>query len=179
MLLLRQRSIFADSDLSAWRKPSLDGDIVLLPPPSSWDTSPKTILLFTSTCQHFTSALGVDDAEYSHRQGFQQPGERISTDLEGNVLFWETATFPLLGSHFRAGVMMCWEHFMNFQFTSPSSVLRILCWTSSFFFFCCYFSALYSAAQKTAQHLLPQWCSIECSSWTPDNHCCLLQVWFP
>lgn len=142
------------SDLSAWRKPSSHWDIDLLPPTSSWDTSPKTILLFTSTCQHFTSPLGVDGAEYSHRQGFQQPGERISTDLEGKVLFWETGTFLLLGSHFRAGVILCWEHFMNFQLASPFSVLRILCWTSSLF--CCYFSTRYSAAQKAAEHLLSQ-----------------------
>lgn len=165
MLLLSQKSTFADSDLSAGRKPSSDEDIDLLPPPSSWDTSPKLILLFTSMCQHFT---GSRWCWILPQAGISAAWRKDLNWSGGDSLFWETAVFFLLGSHFRASVMMCWEHFMNFQFASSFNVLRILCWMSSFS--CCYFSTLYSAAQKTAEHLISQPCSIECSSWTPDNH---------
>lgn len=142
-------SQFREKASSSWKTD-------LLPTPASWDASTKTILLFASSCLCLTSPVGVDGAEYSHRQWLQQPVQVALLDLEGNVLFWKAATFLLLGPYFRSGVILCREDFMNFQFCSayPFSGLRILCWPS--WFFCCYFPTLYSTAQKVAECLLSQ-----------------------
>ena len=120
VLFLSERSMFVDYLTSQLReKASSDWQTDVLPTPASRDASTKTILLFTSSCLCLTSPEGVDGTEHPQGQGLQQPVQVALLDQEENVLFWKTATFRLLGPHFRSGVMFC-KDLRNFQFYSAS-----------------------------------------------------------